>query len=280
MNDNIGKYFICNSKLYDVDEYNRNPSGIVPGKVGELAKGDLYEVLRAIDGKLLFYHDHIDRLTNTIAMSKISYVVNEDELKAELLKLIEACGYTTCNLKIVLTKSSDEYVLYAYLSKFSYPEDKTYVDGVSVDYLSIERNNPNAKVIYVDYKKKVSDAINDNNLFEVLLVNNKGMVTEGSRTNVFFIFGSTVYTAPAEVVLEGITRKYVFKACNDTNIKICEEELSVEKVLKADGVFLSGTSIKVLPVHNIGDVVYNTGNNDIFNKILSSYNNIICNGLE
>lgn len=280
MNDNIGKYFICDGKLYDVEEYNSRANYSHANIVGELSTGDLYEVLRAIDNKLLFFNDHMVRLKNSLKTSGVNYQTDQESLKEGLLKLITACGYETCNLKIVITKKTEEYVLYAYLSKFNYPQDMDYVNGVDVDFINIERKNPNAKVIYVDYKKHVSEVIKNKNLFEVLLVNNKGTITEGSRTNVFFIINNIVYTAPAEIVLEGITRKHAIKACEEAGIEVREEEVPIEKVLMADGVFLSGTSIKCLPVYKIGDRVYDTGSSEVFKRVLSSFDKIMVDGLE
>ena len=54
--------------------------------------------------------------------------------------------------------------------------------------------------------------ISDNKLYEVLLVDRNGRITEGSRSNVFFVKGNKFYTGPSAMVLVGITRKKYWNA--------------------------------------------------------------------
>lgn len=274
MNDNIGKIFVCGRNFYNISE---NPFPFEPGR---LSTGDLYEVLRAIDGKLLFYRDHIERLEKSISLTEIDYKIDSVNLQKDLINLIKNNGYVNCNIKIVLTHCNNNYYLYAYLSKFSYPDESLYSGGVIVDFFEIERNNPNIKVINEDYKRAVTKAIQENGLFEVLLINKDGYVTEGSRTNVFFIVNDNVYTAPTDMVLEGITRKYIIQACKEAGLKVVEKAFTKNDIAKCHGVFLSGTSIKALPVEKIGSLELSTGKNDIFKRILSNFNKILLNNLD
>ncbi len=65
-----------------------------------------------------------------------------------------------------------------------------------------ERDNPNVKIIKADYKEAVADGFARNNKFgrpfELLLADQKGLLTEGSRSNLFFIRDNQVITAPDE----------------------------------------------------------------------------------
>ena len=51
----------------------------------------------------------------------------------------------------------------------------------------------------------------DKMLYEVLLVNRDGVITEGSRSNVFFIKSGEVYTPPTDAVLPGVTRTMIIR---------------------------------------------------------------------
>jgi len=274
MNDNMGKIFTCGGKIYEIDKH---PFPFIPG---EVLTGDIYEVLRAIDGKLLFYKDHIQRFTKSIELSGLQYDFNKEKFKKDLIQLVKAEGNLNRNIKIVLARREGVLYLYAYLNKYYYPAENQYIEGVKTDFVEIERQNPNIKAFNENYKKAVNKAMEEKDLFEVILVNSSGYVTEGSRTNIFAIQGSKIYTAPAAMVLEGITRKYVIQACREAGFVVVEQAMEKAEILACDGVFLSGTSIKTLPVKSIGGREFNTGNNEVFQQVRRAYEKIMQNGLE
>jgi len=113
-------------------------------------------------------------------------------------------------------------------------------------------------------------------LYEVLLVDRDGKITEGSRTNVVFVKGDEFYTAPASMVLEGITRKKVLDCLIYLGFSFVEEAVSVDKISDFDAVFLTGTSPKILPVMSIGDRVFDVNNKAII-RLIDSYNLMIQN---
>ena len=47
-----------------------------------------------------------------------------------------------------------------------------------------------------------------------------GFITEGSRSNIFMVIGSTVLTSKVENVLPGITRQFIIKTCEKLNIVV------------------------------------------------------------
>jgi len=82
-------------------------------------------------------------------------------------------------------------------------------------------------------------------------------VSEGSRSNVFFIRHDLIRTPPGDQVLKGITRNKVIQLCRKLNIKLIEDPISIDELNKFEAVFLTGTSPKVLPVRRIGSMIYN-----------------------
>jgi D-alanine transaminase len=75
------------------------------------------------------------------------------------------------------------------------------------------------------------------------------IVTEGSSSNVAIVKNGTVITHPANnLILNGITRQKVKQVCEQNQIPFEEKEFTVEEVLQADEVFLSGTTVEVTPI--------------------------------
>jgi D-alanine transaminase len=84
--------------------------------------------------------------------------------------------------------------------------------------------------------------------FEALLVRD-GAVLEGSHTSLFAVFGGEIRTAPlTNYILPGITREALLEICRGAGIPAVEQPIQLEELLRADEVFLAGTTIEALPV--------------------------------
>ncbi|HCY00083.1 MAG TPA: hypothetical protein DG754_08090 [Bacteroidales bacterium] len=88
---------------------------------------------------------------------------------------------------------------------------------------------------------------------EALLVNDEGFITEGSRSNFFAVINNTLVTPPSKDVLEGVTRKMVIALAKQNSIPFQERPIHKRELDSFDGVFITGTSPKVLPITQIGN---------------------------
>ena len=96
--------------------------------------------------------------------------------------------------------------------------------------------------------------------FEAIQINEDGNVTEGSSTNVYFIKKNMLYTYPiGEGILSGITRYVVFSIATQAGLTVREEAHPLEDYLGADEVFLTSTTIEIVPVRSIDGTPINNG---------------------
>lgn len=87
--------------------------------------------------------------------------------------------------------------------------------------------------------------------FEAVLIR-QGVVTEGSVSNIMIVKGGQVRTAPeGPQILSGVTRRIVLDLAFKNGIAVEEKALGLEDLLHADEVFLTGTTVEVLPVIRI-----------------------------
>ena len=214
----------------------------------------VYEVIRVFDGKPLFLADHINRLEaslqhsgcSTVSSTAVAVLTATESVK----KLVDLCNLRYQNIKILLIPSEDPCKppkVIAYPIESFYPPMSHYNNGVKASFLRHERKNPNAKVVDASLKKTMSNAMTDG-VFELLLVNDDGKITEGSRSNVFYIKHNCVYTAPDSLVLQGITRSRIIELCESLCVRVIYQTLPVKDLLEADAVFISSTSNGILPI--------------------------------
>jgi branched-chain amino acid aminotransferase len=114
------------------------------------------------------------------------------------------------------------------------------------------------------------------------LADQKGLLTEGSRSNLFFIRDNQVISAPDERILLGITRKYVMQAITEAGAEMLTGLISKNEINddNIDAAFLSGSPIDLLPISSIEDHQLKSADNDMFCAINQKYHMILREWLE
>jgi branched-chain amino acid aminotransferase len=234
-----------------------------------------YEVMRVMNGSCLFIEDHLNRLQNSVSLSGSKYAFHVQEVSAIIRELIQKNKLINGNIRLVLQeKEGCPAVLYTYCIPHAYPSREMYEQGVPTAIFKIVRNNPNIKRYNHIYQQQVRDFIQDRNIYEALLQDDMNCITEGSKSNVFFIRNECVLTAPGEKVLKGITREKVNLSCSKLNYKFIECPISIDTLTSMDAVFLSGTSPKILPVNRIDQITFSTGH-VMLKKLMGAYDDLI-----
>jgi putative transposase len=162
----------------------------------------------------------------------------------------------------------------AWFIPYVYPTEKMYSEGVDLHIFEYARENPNAKIMRNSFKRQVADLIETHNVYELLLTS-EGKITEGSRSNIFFIKGQKIYTSKAENVLKGITRKKIIGLCEKLKLELIEKEILIDELNSFEAAFLSGTSPKVLAISKILDVKSYDTNNEILKMVTFAFDDLI-----
>ena len=96
--------------------------------------------------------------------------------------------------------------------------------------------------------------------FEGLYVTPDGHVTEGTTANVFVVERRTLVTPPADgSILCGVTRDLVLELARRAGVRTREAALTVDRVRRADELFITASTIEVLPVIRLDRRIVGTG---------------------
>ncbi len=218
----------------------------------------IYEVFRVIDGLPLFIEDHLERLRQTVELSGLTAEAIPSDFEQQVQRLIEANALQEGNIKVVVLPAENdrESAFMIYIMEHQYPSASEFENGVALALHYGVRENPNAKVMDVKLRSNTNEVKKTQQVYETLLVDQDHCITEGSRSNVFFVRGEEVITPPLADVLPGITRKHVMKLCQELAIPLREEKVPENSLGQMDAVFITGTSRKVLPVSRIDEWLY------------------------
>lgn len=248
MNECYGKKFILNGELNPSDNFDNSL----------VYEGDsIYEVIRMIKGSPVFFHDHMERLESSMRIRQKAPLAKISELRKDIINLVKTEKRKDINLKIVLNYNQDSTNYLIYFVEPIYPSDEQYKKGVKGILFYAERKDPESKVINHKLRSSIYHKLILEGGYEALLVNEENQITEGSRSNIFFLKGDILTTAPDDKILNGITRKYILDICRDNNIKVKFMCVPVESIQDYDAVFMTGTSPMVLQFYCVGDIYFN-----------------------
>lgn len=226
---------------------------IVPAQSFEKPEKQVYEVIRFTNGLPVFFDEHFDRFLSSCKLAGVACPISRKELALLLVDLAKANDVRFCNVKYMVNVSHDGADFLAGFIASSYPSDDMYRDGVAVGLLHEERSNPNAKVLNMGLRQRANALMEAGGFFEVALVDRNGNITEGSRSNLFFVDANgAVATAPLGDVLGGITRMMVMQELQHIGVPVAERSVSVEEISCIKAAFVTGTSPSVLPIAVFG----------------------------
>ncbi|MGQ1783690.1 MULTISPECIES: aminotransferase class IV [unclassified Saccharicrinis] len=227
--------------------------GKIPGEEALLAGDEIYEVFRVEDGLPLFLDDHLHRLEASFIKLGFKNHFQYTELKDAVKQIIQQNKLANTNIKIsCLIDKKGACSKYIFSLPSIYPTPEMYSNGIQTILLEAERVDPNIKKGHTQVREMANSEIKKEHVFEALLVNHDGNITEGSRSNVFFMVGDTIYTAPSHIVLEGIMRMKVLELIQELGYKMKLECLHESQLASIDAAFITGTSPRILPIKRIG----------------------------
>lgn len=219
----------------------------------------IYEVFRISRGIPLFIEDHFDRFWQTATLTNIKPEITRSQLLSLVYRVIEANPAGDGNMQIVFYHHQIQHpLLFVFYTPHEYPTAEQYKNGVKVVTLFAERNQPNAKVMDMGLRKATNQLKSAEQAYEILLLDKEGFITEGSRSNVFFIKENKLMTPPLGTVLGGVTRKYIIELAAKNEIDFTEAYVNQSELTRIEAIFISGTSRQVLPVNLINDMAYQT----------------------
>ncbi len=259
-------YFVLDTQLHSTCDFNPY---ILEKGIG------IYEVLRVEQGKPLFLKEHIDRFFSSAALENVPVDISRKFIRQAVRMLIGQNCMKQGNIKFLYHwdgKGTPRFM--AWVMPFFYPSASQYAHGVVVGSMPARRENPNAKKVLHSLRKKADTFIKQKSFREVIYVNPRGFITEGSRSNIFFVHDNRVLTPELSQVLPGITRAKVIQLISEKGMPFNETKISLSDAMGYDACFLTGTSPKILPVSRFDDNTFHV-QNDLMRMLMQGYDEMM-----
>lgn len=208
----------------------------------------------------IFFEKHIERLNNAISVlnigEKIDGKVIYDKIKDFKIRN-EAFKIVVTEKNIILSKRHITY------------KNEDYKNGFKLKISNVIRNSTSF-LTYIKSINYIENLIENQKAKEigyneVIFLNEKGLVTEGSTSNIFMVKDSVIYTPKVECgLLNGILRMFIIG-----KFTVIEKEITLEELLECDEVFITNSLVGIMKVTSINEKSYNKDN--ITKKIIKEY---------
>jgi branched-chain amino acid aminotransferase len=275
-----GKYFPKNKAKISVFDH------------GFLYGDGVFEGIRAYDGKVFRFDDHITRLYESAKSIDLKIPLAYEELKEAILTTLRKNELTNAYIRVVVTRGIGTLGL----TPVSCPKPTIII---IVDYLQPLFEGLNVKAIVASTRRNAVTALNPmikslnylNNILarieaikanvnEAIMLNQQGNVAEGTGDNVFIVKQERIITPPPTAgILLGITRQTIIDLARSEGIPVEEKEFTVHELYNADEAFLSGTAAEIVPLIEVdGKPIMKGEVGPITSKLITKFKQIRTTG--
>ncbi len=241
---------------------------------GFLMADGVYEVTSVLDGKLIAFDGHAERLTRSMNELDMRAPATTEELLEIHRELVRLNDIKDGLIYLQVTRGSDgdrdfafpdpettapSLVLFTQ-SKPGLADNPAARDGIRV--ISIEdirwgrRDIKTVQLLYPSMGKMMAKKAGVEDAWMV----EDGFVTEGTSNNAYIVKdGKIVTRETSRDILHGITRKAVLELAREAQMQVEERNFTIEEAQQADEAFVTSASAFVTPVVEIDGAKIGSG---------------------
>ncbi|WP_306353865.1 aminotransferase class IV [Flavobacterium sp. '19STA2R22 D10 B1'] len=236
----------------------------------------VFETVKVLDGKILFFEDHYFRLMSSMRIIRMEIPMNftMEYLEEQVLNLAK-------EMSGMIDSSRARISVYRKEGGYYLPTDNNVEFSITISPLDkkmYEIEQPTYEVdLYKDFYvskqllstiKSTNKIINvtgsifahENGLDNCLLVNDDKNVIEALQGNLFMLLGNKLITPPvSEGCLNGVMRKQILALAKKIEtIEVVEEPISPFDLQKADELFITNVIKGIQPITKYRKKEYQT----------------------
>jgi branched-chain amino acid aminotransferase len=259
----IHRYVLQNEELRPVEKTRWSP-----GQAGLICGWGLFTTVRIARGEAFAYERHWRRLEKDAALTRLPMPHSGARVRVMLQEVIRANEVKEGCARIYLVWNT----VGGWRSDEKMPEVDLVITSADLPHypemarLTVREHGRHAAsplagvktISWLNSVWAVGEAHREG-FDEVVLLNERGEVSECTAANIFAVKAGKVVTPPlSSGCLEGVTRGVLMEIAGEANTTIIEQTMRAEDLYSADEVFVTSTNRNVIGVkeiagHTIGD---------------------------
>ena len=221
----------------------------------------IYEVTRAIGGRLFEWGRHLRRLERGLREMRLAPSITGEELEAISLRLLRDNDFTDGEAAVYLEitrgaasrthhfpPAGTPCTIFLSATRFTPPHDVRAKGGTAVTFPDFRWARGDIKSLNLIPSVLAKQHAVDHSATEAIFVRD-GAITEGSHTNVFGVLDGELRTYPeSNYILAGITRDVVLELAAELDIPVRQMPIFTHEFPHLEELFITGTTSDVMPI--------------------------------
>jgi branched-chain amino acid aminotransferase len=253
--------------LYNDQVLPWNETLVSPGHVGFMTGWGVFSTLRVSRGVLFEFGRHFERMRRDAALLRVPFPGESAWLEDRLLRLVAANRAYDATLRVNIVRNRGglfegpgierDFDVVAFTTDLKSWGNEVRL-GIQTQGRHAASKFAGTKVTSWIFNLNMFQEAHERGLDEVVLLNERGEVSECTSANIFAVFGSEIRTPPlSSGCLPGITREVLLSEVRAQDLYIVEHTMMRDDLENADEVFITSTTRDLLPVAEIDGVRLN-----------------------
>jgi branched-chain amino acid aminotransferase len=250
------RFVLYNDGIVDASE-----TCVSPGHVGFMTGWGVFSTVRVSHGVLFEFGRHFARMARDASIVRVPFPRDPRWLEERLLSLVEANNASEATLRVNVIRNKGglfqgpgidrDFDVVAFSAELTAWGDSVRL-GVVRDARHAANQFAGTKVTSWIFNLNMYEEAHEQGFDEVVLLNERGEVSECTSANIFAVSGGEVRTPPLlSGCLAGVTREVLLNQIKVKGISIVERALTLDDLTSADEVFITSTTRDLLPVAEI-----------------------------
>jgi branched-chain amino acid aminotransferase len=250
------RFLLYNGEIRDTSE-----RFLSPGQTGLVNGWGVFSTLRVYDGVPFCWERHWPRMQHDASRLRIPMPSDGEKVLADLLRLLDANRAENGVLRLMVVRNrggmfegpavTNDFDVIGFSTNVP-PWGKAMKLGVVPNGRHAASEFAGAKILSWSENLTRYERAREKGLDEVVLLNERGEVSECTSANLFTVHGGRVLTPPlSSGCLPGVTRAVLLEEIRIAGLTVEERVLLPADLESADEVFLASTTRELLPIESI-----------------------------
>lgn len=236
---------------------------------GLLLGDGLFETIKAEKGRIFFFNQHYARLKTSADILSIPLSYDSHQLLniCQQLLTLNELNRSAAFIRITLTRGASQRSISIssldtsptiFITANQFDANQDFYPSV---FITSIRRNPESPIIRLKTLNYLEPILarreaQINGFDEGIMLNTKGLISECSVANIFFVKDNKISTPRIENgILPGIVREIVINLCKKNQIPIIEKDISIQEALESEAAFQTNSLIGIQPISRINEKI-------------------------
>jgi branched-chain amino acid aminotransferase len=250
------RFVLHNDQILDAHQ-----KSLSAGQVGLMNGWGVFSTIRVADGVLFAFERHWQRMHQDSIRMHVPFPEDAGQLKSDLLRLVEANRALNATLRVVVLRNrgglfegpdqTRDFDVIAFTSDIN-PWGESVRLAMKANGRYAQNEFAGAKILSWAQNLTWYEEAHHRGFDEVVLLNERGEVSECTSANIFAATGREVATPPLSAgCLPGVSRELLLDEIHVPDISVVEKTLLPQDLERADQVFITSTTRDLMPVSYI-----------------------------